>query len=60
MIGRGGGKDGFIAFDGACSISPYNPVKKYNVDVCANNEEQAVTPVKDLSDVLESPKWRRS
>ena len=57
MVGRGAGKDGFIAFDSACSLSPYNPVKKYNVDVCANNEEQAVTPVKDLSDALESPKW---
>lgn len=57
MVGRGAGKDGFIAFDGACSISPYNPVKRYNVDVCANNEEQAITPVKDFSEVLESPKW---
>ena len=33
MVGRGAGKDGFIAFDGACSISPYNPVKYYDVDV---------------------------
>lgn len=57
VVGRGAGKDGFIAFDAACSLSPYNPVKRYNVDVCANNEEQAVTPVKDLSEVLESPKW---
>ena len=57
MVGRGAGKDGFIAFDGACSISPYNPVSHYNVDICANNEEQAVTPVKDLAEVLESPKW---
>ena len=48
MVGRGAGKDGFIAFDAACSISPYNPVSHYNVDICANNEEQAVTPVKDL------------
>ena len=29
----------------------------YNVDICANNEEQAVTPVKDLAEVLESPKY---
>lgn len=57
MIGRGAGKDGFIAFDGACSISPYNPVKYYNVDVCANNEEQATRPQLDLVDVLENPKW---
>ena len=26
MVGRGAGKDGFIAFDSACSLSPYNPV----------------------------------
>ena len=57
MVGRGAGKDGFIAFDSACSISPYNPVSHYNVDICANNEEQAVTPVKDLAEVLETPKW---
>lgn len=57
MVGRGAGKDGFIAFDSACSISPYNPVAHYDVDICANNEEQAVTPVKDLAEVLETPKW---
>lgn len=56
MVGRGAGKDGFIAFDGACSISPYNPISHYNVDICANNEEQATTPVKDYTEVLESPK----
>ena len=58
MVGRGAGKDGFIAFSGCCVISPYNPVSHYNVDICANNEEQAVTPVKDLAEVLESPKWQ--
>lgn len=57
MVGRGAGKDGFISFDGACSISPYNPVEHYNVDICANNEEQAVTPVKDLAEVLENPRF---
>lgn len=58
MVGRGAGKDGYIAFDAACSISPYNPVSHYNVDICANNEEQAVTPVKDFTEVLESPKYQ--
>lgn len=57
MVGRGAGKDGFISFVSACALSPYNPVRHYNVDICANNEEQAVTPVKDLAEVLESPKW---
>lgn len=59
MVGRGAGKDGFIAFDAACSISPYNPVSHYNVDICANNEDQAKRPSKDLVEVLESPKWER-
>lgn len=59
MVGRGAGKDGFIAFDAACSISPYNPVSHYNVDICANNEDQAKRPSKDLVEALESPKWER-
>lgn len=58
-VGRGAGKDGLIAFDSACSISPYNPVPKYNVDICANNEDQAKTPVLDFVEVLESPKHNR-
>ncbi len=56
-VGRGAGKDGFISFLSACAVSPYNPVSHYNVDICANNEEQANTPVKDLAEVLENPKW---
>lgn len=55
MLGRGAGKDGYIAFDSMCSTSPYNPVKNYNVDICANNEEQAMTPVNDLVSALETP-----
>ena len=59
MVARGTGKDGFIAYVGGCVISPYNKVPRYNVDICANNEEQATTPVKDLADALEDPKWER-
>ena len=59
MVGRGAGKDGYIAFDSMCSVSPYNPVKHYNVDICANNEEQAMTPVLDLVAALESPEHEK-
>lgn len=59
MVGRGTGKDGYIAYTGACMTSPYNPADHYNVDICANNEDQATTPVKDLAEVLESPKWEK-
>ena len=57
LVGRGAGKDGYIAYNSACSVSPYNPVERYNVDICANNEEQAMTPVLDFVEVLETPKW---
>ena len=57
LIGRGAGKDGFIAYVCACLVSPYNQVSRYNVDICALNEDQAMRPVLDLVDVLETPKW---
>lgn len=57
-VGRGTGKDGYIAYNSACCVSPYNPVERYNVDICANNEEQAITPVLDFAEVLENPKWQ--
>lgn len=55
MLGRGSGKDGLIAFDAFASISPYNPMQHYDVDICANNEEQAMRPALDIIEVLESP-----
>ena len=57
LVARGAGKDGLIAFDAACCISPYCESARYDVDICANDEEQATRPVKDLLEVLESPKW---
>lgn len=48
MLGRGAGKDGTIAFEAVCLASPYNGITGYDVDVCANNEEQALRPVLDI------------
>lgn len=55
MLGRGSGKDGFIAFDAFCMVSPYNPIHDYNVDICAYNEDQAMQPVQDVVRALERP-----
>lgn len=55
MIGRGAGKDGFIAWESACLVSPYNKIKKYDVDICANNEEQAMRPVTDVIEAFDEP-----
>ena len=58
LIGRGAGKDGFIAFEGLCLISPYNPIREYDVDICANAEEQAMRPVNDIISVMEDARYR--
>lgn len=55
MVGRGAGKDALIAVDALASISPYNSVPHYDVDICANNEEQAKRPALDVVEALESP-----
>ena len=58
MLGRGAGKDGLISFDAMCSVSPYCESPRYDVDICANLEEQATRPVKDLTEVMEMPGQR--
>lgn len=55
MIGRGGGKDGTIAIESFCLSSPYNGIREYDVDICANNEDQAIRPVQDLTGFFEIP-----
>lgn len=59
MVARGAGKDGFLAFDSAAMVSPYNPINNYDVDICANNEEQATRPLIDFIDVLETPAYEQ-
>lgn len=43
----------YLAFEDFCLISQYNKVKKYHIDICANNEEQARTTFDDVYDILE-------
>jgi phage terminase large subunit-like protein len=59
LIGRGAGKDGFIAYDAFCDMTRWNGIKNYHIDICANNEEQALTPMKDIIAVLEDPANRK-
>jgi len=54
LVGRGAGKNGYLSFEDFCLISDYNPVKKYNIDICANSEDQAKTSFVDIWDVLEA------
>lgn len=56
LIGRGAGKDGTIALESLAMISPYNGIYEYDVDICANNEDQALRPVKDIVNAFDQPK----
>lgn len=55
MIGRGAGKDGTIALESVCLMSQYNGIPEYDIDICANNEDQAMRPVHDVINAFESP-----
>lgn len=54
MIGRGAGKDGTIALESVALASPYNGIRGYDVDICANNEEQALRPVLDIVEAFDA------
>lgn len=55
LIGRGAGKDGYIAMESFAMASPYSNISQYDVDICGNVEEQAMRPVNDIISVLENP-----
>ncbi|WP_254306604.1 terminase TerL endonuclease subunit [Clostridium sp. 001] len=53
-VGRGSGKNGYLSFEDFCLISEYNKIRNYDIDICANAEDQAKTSFDDVYDVLES------
>lgn len=59
LIGRGAGKDGTIALESVALSSEYNGIREYDVDICANNESQALRPVQDIIGAFEQPKYQK-
>ena len=53
LVGRGAGKNGYLAFESFCWITPVNGVSEYNVDIFATSEDQAKTSPDDVRAVLE-------
>lgn len=53
VVGRGAGKNGYLAFEDFCLITPINGVEKYHIDMFANSEEQAKATFNDIYDILE-------
>lgn len=60
MLSRGAGKDGVIGWFSLNLTSKNNPVPKYDVDICANNEVQSMRPVKDAIEFLNDPSYKEA
>lgn len=59
VMGRGNGKNGFISPLIWYLTTPAHGIKEYNVDIIANNEEQAKTSFDDIFSMLERT-WQKS
>lgn len=59
LMGRGGGKNGYLSFEDFCLITETNGVAYYDIDICANSEEQAKTSFDEIYNILENPKWTK-
>jgi phage terminase large subunit-like protein len=59
VMGRGNGKNGFISPVCWYLTTHYHGIKGYNVDIIANNEDQAKTSFDDVHGVLERT-WAKS
>ncbi len=56
IVGRGAGKNGYLAFEDFALVTPVNGVKEYNIDMFATSEDQAKATFKDIYNVLEDNK----
>lgn len=59
LMGRGGGKNGYLSFEDFCLVTETHGVAYYDIDICANSEEQAKTSFDEIYNILENPKWRK-
>lgn len=54
LLGRGAGKNGYMAFEAFCYTSPASGIAKYNVEIYATAEKQAKRSFDDICDVLDA------
>lgn len=54
VVGRGAGKNGYLAFEDFCLLTPINGVKNYDIDIFATAEDQARATFDDIYSILES------
>lgn len=56
LMGRGGGKNGFISALSWYFTTHFHGIKGYNVDIVANSEKQAKTSFEDVYEVIDDNK----
>lgn len=54
IVGRGAGKNGYLAFEDFSLLTPVNGIRNYDIDICATSEEQASTTFNDIYEILEN------
>lgn len=54
LVGRGAGKNGYLAFEDFALTTPINGIREYNIDIFATSEQQAKTTFEDIYNILES------
>lgn len=59
LVGRGSGKNAYLAFEDFCLITPTHGIRNYDVDISANSEDQAKTTFMDIYNILEDPKYTK-
>ena len=59
FVGRGSGKNAYLAYEDFCLITPTHGIKNYDIDISANSEDQAKTTFMDIYNILEDPKYTK-
>lgn len=59
LMGRGGGKNGYLSFEDFCLVTETNGIYQYHIDICANTGDQAKTTFVEIINILENPKHRK-
>lgn len=54
VVGRGAGKNGYLAFEDFALLTPVHGIRNYDIDICATSEEQASTTFNDIYEILEN------
>ena len=55
-IGRGNGKNGYLAFEDFSLLTKFNPIREYHIDLLALSEDQSKRSFMDVYNVLEDNK----